>query len=113
LENPKIPQLPKNLPISNPVAKVQFPKSKNYPTRKVQRQIGAILTILHIMAYLNLSTVESFTKIKFRLNKTTGLGDNWSILVSYHWVPSPPEKASPERKHGGPFMRGPQKSGAA
>jgi hypothetical protein len=30
------------------------------------------------MAYLNLSTVESF-KIKFQLCKTTGSVDNWSI----------------------------------
>jgi hypothetical protein len=26
------PNSPKNLPISNPAAKVKFPKSKNYPT---------------------------------------------------------------------------------
>jgi hypothetical protein len=36
----------KNLPISNPVAKVQFSKSKNYATWKVLCQIGTNITIL-------------------------------------------------------------------
>ena len=40
------PNSPKNLPISNPVAKVQFPKSKKYPTWKVLSRIGTIITIL-------------------------------------------------------------------
>ena len=40
------PNSPKNLPIFNPVAKVQFPKSKNYPTWKVLCQIGQLLHYL-------------------------------------------------------------------
>jgi hypothetical protein len=39
LENPKISQIPN----SNPVTKVQFPKSKNYPTWKELCRIGKLL----------------------------------------------------------------------
>ncbi len=90
-------QLPKILPIHPKISQFPFPSPKsNFQSPKIiqpERYCAgyrSISTIYTIMAYLNLSSVESF-KIKFHLYKTL----DWLIfgaLVSYHWVPSPPER---------------------
>jgi hypothetical protein len=75
---PNSPNSPKSLSISNPVGKVQFPKSKIIQPERYSARLANYYYLDNKMTYLNLSTAESF-KIKFQLCKTTGLVDNWSI----------------------------------
>ena len=86
LENPKISQLPKILPIHPKISQFPIPSPKsNFQSPKIiqpERYCAGSANYYYLdnkMAYLNLSTVESFKIKKFQLCKTTGLGDNWSI----------------------------------
>jgi hypothetical protein len=57
---PNSPNSPKSLSISNPVGKVQFPKSKIIQPERYSARLANYYYLDNKMTYLNLSTVESF-----------------------------------------------------